>query len=180
MEDKQQQVHVKGVLRPGARNKSVLTVRRRMGFEADSKMDAHYQYDDALAKSVMAFQKAHGLKPDGIVGRQTIKLMNITREDKINQLLANLERLRWVEQNKPHRYIMVNVPSAMLWAVEKGSVKIEMPVVIGRPTRPTNIFSTQVTGIRFNPTWTVPPTIKRDDYLPKLREDPLLSCRSRY
>lgn len=168
-----QKIHLKkGIIRPGVTNQNVLSIRRRMGFEANPKIDGHYYYDDTLAQSVMAFQKAHGLKPDGIVGRQTVNLMNITRDDKINQILVNLERLRWVEQDKPDRYIMVNVPSAMLWAVQDGAVKIEMPVVVGRPKRPTNIFSTKVSGIRYNPTWTVPPTIKRDDYLPKLRKDP--------
>ncbi len=165
-------VNVKGLIRPGANNKAVLRIRNRMGYKAESAPQGAYYYDDELARAVMAFQKSHSLKPDGIVGRQTVKLMNITREDKINQVLANLERLRWVEQSKPNRYIMVNVPSATLWAVENEKVKIEMPVVVGRPKRPTNIFSTQVTGIRYNPTWTVPPTIKRDDYLPKLRENP--------
>lgn len=98
--------------------------------------------------------------------------MNLSNKKKLKQVLTNLERLRWVEQNKPNRYIMVNVPSATLWAVEGGEVKIEMPVVVGRPDRATNIFTTQVDGIRFNPTWTVPPTIKKDDYLPKLRKNP--------
>ncbi len=171
-QEKESMVHINGIVRPGAHKKSVLSIRNRMGFNADNAPQGAYYYDDQLASAVMAFQKSHGLKPDGIVGRQTVKLMNITREDKINQVLANLERLRWVEQNKPNRYIMVNVPSATLWAVEDEEVKLEMPVVVGRPKRPTNIFSTQVTGIRYNPTWTVPPTIKRDDYLPKLRKDP--------
>ncbi len=157
---------------PNTTKDAVLQVRRRMGFEADKNKDGHYYYDDQLAQAVMAFQKSHGLKPDGIVGVQTAKLMNITRQDKINQVLANLERLRWVEQNKPNRYIMVNVPSATLWAVENEKVVMEMPVVVGRPERPTNIFSTKVSGIRYNPTWTVPPTIKKDDYLPKLRQNP--------
>jgi murein L,D-transpeptidase YcbB/YkuD len=30
----------------------------------------------------------------------------------------------------------------------------------------------QIEGVRFNPNWTVPPTIKRKDYLPKLKDDP--------
>ena len=58
----------KVVLKPGATNKSVLSVRRRMGFDADANLDGHYYYDDALAQAVMAFQRAHGLKPDAIVG----------------------------------------------------------------------------------------------------------------
>lgn len=165
-------ISISGIIRPGAKNKAVLSIRERMGFKAENAPQGAYVYDDQLAKAVMAFQQANGLTPDGIVGAHTVKLMNITRQDRINQILVNLERLRWVEPNKPSRYVMVNVPAAMLWAVEDGQVKLEMPVVVGRAERPTNIFTTTITGIRFNPTWTVPPTIKRDDYLPKLQNDP--------
>ena len=165
-------LRLNGLLRPGNNHKMVLKIRDRMGFQPESAPQGAYYYDDQLAEAVMSFQKAHGLKPDAIIGSHTLQLMNMTREDRINQILANLERLRWVEPNKPERYIMVNVPAAMLWAVQDGRVKLEMPVVVGREKRPTNIFSTQITGIRFNPTWTVPPTIKKEDYLPKLQEDP--------
>ncbi len=165
-------ISVDGLLRPGASNKAVLSVRERLGYDTNKAPQGAYFYDDQLAAAVMAFQKGQGVKPDGIIGPQTVKLMNITRDDRIHQILVNLERLRWVEPNKPERYVMVNVPSATLWAVDGNKVALEMPVVVGRPKRPTNIFSTKITGIRFNPRWTVPPTIKRDDYLPKLREDP--------
>lgn len=165
-------VSMKGILRPGEGNKAVATIRERMGFSAQDAVEGAYVYDDRLVKAVQAFQKGSGLKPDGIIGPHTIKLMNITRQERINQVLVNLERLRWVEPQKPERYVMVNVPSATLWAVGSGRVVMEMPVVVGRKKRPTNIFTTTITGIRFNPTWTVPPTIKKDDYLPKLQENP--------
>lgn len=165
-------IRLRGLLKPGATHKAVLTLRERMGLKAANAVNGAYYYDDQLARRVMAFQKSHGLKPDGIIGPHTIKLMNMSRDDRINQILVNLERLRWVEPNKPDRYVMVNVPSAMLWGVEDGRVTLEMPVVVGRKKRPTNIFTTTITGIRFNPTWTVPPTIKKEDYLPKLQEDP--------
>ncbi len=165
-------VRVSGLLKPGQVNNAVRVIRARMGMSSLTAPQGVNYYDDDLAQAVMAFQRSRGVRPDGIIGPQTAKLMNITRDDKINQILVNLERLRWVEPEKPDRYVMVNVPAARLWAVEKGKVKLEMPVIVGRKKRPTKIFSTSITGIRFNPTWTVPPTIKKDDYLPKLREDP--------
>ncbi len=168
---KRSRLSAEGVIRPGSTSARVGIIRQRMGAGTSAPKGKNY-YDDGLAQTVMAFQRAHGLKPDGIIGAHTVKLMNMTRKGRINQVLANLERLRWVEPNKPERYVMVNVPSATLWAVDKGSVKLEMPVIVGRAKRPTNIFSTTITGVRINPTWTVPPTIKKDDYLPKLKNDP--------
>ncbi len=165
-------IDFQGLLQPRQRHRSVPDIRRRMGFADPVLAEEVNYYDDQLAQAVMAFQSAHGLKPDGIIGPHTLKLMNITRQDKIDQILVNLERLRWVEPEKPARYVMVNVPSARLWAVEDNQVKLEMPVVVGREKRETKIFSAMITGVRFNPTWTVPPTIKKDDYLPELQKDP--------
>ncbi|MCB1651440.1 MAG: L,D-transpeptidase family protein, partial [Alphaproteobacteria bacterium] len=131
-----------------------------------------YIYDDRLSAAVIEFQKQNGLKPDGIVGSQTLEILNKTNKQKIGQIIANLERLRWVEENKPDKFVVVNIPSATLWAVDGGKVQFEMPVIVGRKKRPTNTFVAQITGVRFNPTWTVPPTIKKEDILPKLKEDP--------
>ena len=47
-----------------------------------------------------------------------------------------------------------------------------MPVVVGTQARQTNRFSTIMTGVRLNPGWTLPPTIKSEDYIPKLRTNP--------
>jgi murein L,D-transpeptidase YcbB/YkuD len=165
-------IQIDGIIRPGTQAKSVLAIRERMGLNPDNAPRGAYTYDDDLAAAVMAFQKERGLKADGLIGPQTVNSMNLRRKDRINKILVNLERLRWMEPDRPDRYVMVNVPSAMLWAVANNKVALEMPVVVGRKKRPTKIFTTKISGIRFNPTWTVPPTIKRDDYLPKLRKDP--------
>jgi murein L,D-transpeptidase YcbB/YkuD len=68
--------------------------------------------------------------------------------------------------------VLVNIPSQTLWAVEDGQIAAKMAVVVGKPERPTKAFRAQITGIRFNPTWTVPPNIKTKDMLPLLQEDP--------
>lgn len=86
--------------------------------------------------------------------------------------MANMERLRWAEPTKPRRYVVVNVPSATLWAIDDAKVAIEMDVIVGSPWRRTKIFNTEITGVRLNPDWTVPATIKRFDILPKVQEDP--------
>jgi murein L,D-transpeptidase YcbB/YkuD len=67
---------------------------------------------------------------------------------------------------------MVNIPAATVWAVDNGQVEFQMPVIVGKKVRPTQSFITEIQGVRFNPDWTVPPTIKREDILPKLIENP--------
>ncbi|AGH97755.1 L,D-transpeptidase family protein [Micavibrio aeruginosavorus] len=161
-----------GLLRPGEYHKNVPKLRARMGQTHDPMYGPENLYDDELAAAVMKFQAQHGLSADGVLGPKTLAFMNQSVRDKMEQIIVNLERLRWLEQEKPHRYILVNIPSATLWAVEGNSVEAQMPVIVGRKDRPTKSFTTEITGIRFNPKWNVPTTIKTKDYLPRLKEDP--------
>lgn len=163
-------VSLEGILKPGRGSGSVPAIRKRMGLEEVDQVHT-YTYDDALATAVMAFQAQNGLVADGIIGPKTIQAMNRGRKEKIAQLIANLERLRWLGEDKPQRFIVVNLPGETLWAIDDGKVAIEMPVVIGRPERETQSFRTFVSGVRLNPEWTVPPTILEEDILPKLKED---------
>ncbi len=158
------------ILRPGDGHASVPLFRERLGLENFSS--SKFYYDDHMASAVMSFQRENGLNSDGVIGGATIKLMNRSVTHKIEQVLANLERLRWVKDERPDRFLVVNIPSAKLWAIENGKVDSEMKAIVGRPGRETQPFVTNVTGVRFNPTWTVPSTIKRYDMIPKLREDP--------
>ncbi len=156
-----------GILRPGDSHRFIKKLRIRMGVKGPI-----YLYDDELALSVMNFQAERGLKRDGIIGPDTLAELNKTAKDRIDQIIANMERLRWVDTNKPDKYIVVNIPATLLWAIDKGKVQFQMPVIVGRKGRQTKSFKVDVTGVRFNPTWTVPVGIKHSDYVPKLRKDP--------
>lgn len=158
------------LVKPGRGYKNIPALRSRMGLDP-AEENQRYTYDDDLARAVIEFQKANALKADGIVGRKTLALLNQGRKEKILQIIANLERLRWAEDQIAPRFIVVNLPSATLWAMKNGQVALEMPVIVGRPKRETPSFHTTITGVRFNPDWTVPPTIKKEDILPQLRED---------
>ena len=163
-------ISIDGLLNPYEEHSAVPDLRIRLGLSGASNS---FVYDDQLASAVMRFQKEHHLKADGIVGPSTLQALNLSRAQKIKRLIANLERLRWVPDQKPEKFVVVNIPSAKLWAVDDGRLEFDMDVIVGRKERPTNIFVTDITGVRFNPTWTVPPTIKEEDIVPKLIENPL-------
>lgn len=159
------------VIKPGSRHKNIPGLRARLG--AAQQTADPVLYDDALFAALTKFQRAEGLKDDGIIGLDTLAALNRTNRDRILQLKVNMERLRWMEgQERPEKFIVVNIPAATLWAVNSTGVEFEMQVIVGRPERATPAIVTDITGIRFNPDWTVPPTIKKEDILPKLREDP--------
>ncbi len=160
-------------LKPGQKDKVVPALRTYFGQE-DS---ASTLYDDTLAADVIKLQRRYGQKADGILRAETVQAINRGPETRIFQILANMERLRWIGQDHPDRYVLVNIPSASLWAVEKGDVVLEMPVIVGKTARPTYSFKTEISGVRFNPNWTVPPTIKNVDFLPALQQDPTVLTR---
>jgi murein L,D-transpeptidase YcbB/YkuD len=158
------------MLRPMDRHVRMPDLRLRLGVEPQT--DDKLLYDDRLVAAVIKFQRQHGLKQDGYIGANTLRALNRTQKDRMRQIIANLERLRWVDARRPHKYVVVNIPAATLWAIENDQVAFEMSVIVGRAKRATNSFITQITGVRFNPDWTVPPTIKKDDLWPKLIENP--------
>lgn len=157
---------------PGDSSEGVKALRQRLDVEYDAAQGPEKFYDDNTAAAVMTFQRQNGLEADGVIGPKTLAMLNRSNRDQMEQVIANLERLRWMDKETPGRYIMVNIPSQTLWAVDGGKVAYEMPVIVGKPDRQTKAFRAEIKGIRFNPNWTVPMGIKMKDFLPKLQEDP--------
>lgn len=156
--------------KPREAHAAVKSLRVRLGREHNPAQGPENYYDDELAAAVMKLQKQHGLDADGIIGPQTLDILNNSAEEKKKQIVSNLERLRWLDREKPDRYLLVNVASQILWGVDDGKVALEMPVIVGMPYRKTKSFKTEVTGVRFNPDWNVPLSIKMRDFLPKLKK----------
>jgi murein L,D-transpeptidase YcbB/YkuD len=161
-----------GLIRPGSKNQAILAIRAKLGVSVSPGGQSDV-YDEKLQKAVMEFQIRHGLTPDGLIGQRSFNALYQTRTQKLVKLIANLERRRWVHRPLPSTYIEVNVPKMKLKAIENNRTTFEMPVVVGRAKRPTTSFIDDIIGIRFNPLWYVPDTIKKEDFLPSLQKDPL-------
>jgi murein L,D-transpeptidase YcbB/YkuD len=129
-------------------------------------------FDEELGRGVRRFQARHGLKVDGIVGRHTLRTLNVPLEKRIDQLKANLERWRWLPESLGSRYIVVNIANFELEVIEDGRVLMEMPVVVGKRYRMTPVFTGTMTYLEVNPYWHIPWSIARKDILPKVRKNP--------
>ena len=125
-----------------------------------------------MQEAIKKLQLDNGLLADGIIGNSTIKLLNIDYKDRYNQILANLERWRWYPRNLGQHYILINIAGFHLDLVKDDKILRSHKIVVGRPARKTPIFSEEIKYIVFNPTWTVPPTIKRRDVIPGARKNP--------
>jgi murein L,D-transpeptidase YcbB/YkuD len=170
------------ILKKGIENGRVDLLRRRLMATGDlvsTPQGSTTLFDEELKKAVKHFQSRRGLKPDGIVGRNTIKALNVSDQVIIDQIRINLERIRWVMTEDLTEFIFVNIPSFRVYYVRDEKIKWSARAQVGKPFRQSPVFKSQMTYLDFNPTWTIPPTILAKDILPAVTRDPnYLSQRS--
>ena len=164
------------VLQAGDRHTNIPAIRQRLAFE-DSALDltAAEQprlFDESLKQTVQGFQRRHSLLADGIIGSATLRAMNVSAADRLQQIHINLERLRWLPDELGKRYLLVNLANYRLTAIEENKVKLDMPVIVGKTSRSTPSFISQMTNIALNPRWYVPNKLARLDLLPKQQNNP--------
>lgn len=161
-------------LKPGMTDPRVSAVRRRLSATADLTpvAGATDLYDDALESAVRQFQRRHGLDSDGAIGAKTVTAMNVPVQERIRQIVLNMERFRWMPDDFGDDHVFVNMAGFELDYVIGGVTRLAMRVIIGRPYRETPIFSDRIRYLEFNPTWSVPAKIAAQDLLPKIKKDP--------
>jgi murein L,D-transpeptidase YcbB/YkuD len=131
-------------------------------------------YSPEIVSLVEAFQKERGLKPDGVVGQATVRVMTggDTNGSKIEKLVVAMEQARWLPADLGARYVFINQPAFMVYYHNDNKEELAMRVVIGQPSHQTFFFQDQIQTVEFNPFWGVPQSIIINEMLPKLRSDP--------
>ena len=162
------------LLRPGMLDSRVPLLRARLAAEQASElvpMPGETVYEGGLVEAVRAFQRSHYLQVDGIVGTETLAALNVSPTDRLDQIRVNLERLRWLARELEDNFVLVDIAGAQIQYFRAGEVIWSARAQVGRPSRPTPRLRSEITHLTFNPSWTVPPTILRNDKLPRIRED---------
>ena len=129
-------------------------------------------FDEELDVSVKKFQEYHGLNPDGVFGKRSIEAINIPPKTRLAQVLVNLERMRWNNQDRGDEYVLVNQANFYAYFKSRNKRVWESRVVIGLPSNQTAEFTDTMTHMVVNPTWHVPKSIAVDEYLPLIQSDP--------
>ena len=91
------------------------------------------RYTGEMVEAVKRLQSDYGIKPDGVVGEDTLQLLNASAADRARQLAVNLERLRWLERNPPATRIDVNTAATFLDYWRDGQHRDRRVVVVGQP-----------------------------------------------
>ncbi|MGL4440599.1 MAG: L,D-transpeptidase family protein, partial [Bosea sp. (in: a-proteobacteria)] len=168
-------------IRMGMRDDRIVLIRAHFGFAPDETRI----HDRSLATVVAGFQRDNRLPANGVLNRATVDAMNGRASSRANgdtngraawdleaDLIANMERWRWLPTDLGTEHLIVNVPEYVVRKVEDGRVVHNARVVVGKTERPTPIFSDMMDHLVINPSWTIPPTIMKEDILPKLASDP--------
>ncbi len=87
-------------------------------------------------------------------------------------IIANMERWRWLPRDLGASYVMVNIPEYQLRMVRDGTIVHQTKVIIGKTETPTPIFSHNMEYLIVNPYWNIPPSIALKEMLPRLQRDP--------
>jgi len=167
-------------LKPGESGARVAELAARLAASGDYGGPATEAYDDGLVQAVQAFQRRHGLEPDGVIGKGTLAALNVPVEARIAQTVVNLERWRWLPEDLGERHILVNIAGFSLEVIDGEETAMSMRVVVGRPYRRTPVFSGQISYLVLNPNWEVPSSIAVRDKLPDIRNNPDFFARGGY
>ncbi len=160
-------------IKPGQSNFLLPKIRKRLIKLRYALSDSvSVNYDTELEKQLKIFQKDWGLNADGAIGKGTFLALNTAPKQLISKLKVNMERLRWLPLQKPEKYIIVNIVSFDLALIEGQDTLISMRAIVGKDYRETPVFNARMTYIVFSPTWTVPPTILKNDVIPELLKGP--------
>ena len=161
-------------LKLGQRDKAVTALRQRLiaGGDLERNLSDSPIFDSYVEAAVRKFQERHGLTSNGEFGTQTLTAMNIPADVRLRQLEINLVRLKSYPANPGFRFVVANIPAALVETVEGGQVATRHAAGVGKIDRQSPIMTTRATDINFNPFWTVPASIIRKDLIPKMQADP--------
>jgi murein L,D-transpeptidase YcbB/YkuD len=164
-------------LEKGVTSGQVVFLRQRLVAEGylppeSLDVDVPEKFSLEVRNAVKAFQSNHGLATTGKVDDRTLAELNVPASARLQQLRINQPRVATYAAKLGARYILVNIPSAQLEAVNFGVVYSRHNIVAGKIDRPSPVLISRISDINFNPYWTAPDSIVQRDLLPKFAKDP--------
>ena len=161
-------------LKIGMKSKAVLALRQRLiqSGDLDYRLANSAVFDSFVEAAVKRFQVRHGISPTGVVEDETFTELNVSADQRLQQLQTNIVRLRAYSGDLGQRFVTVNIPAAEVETVENGQVYSHHAAGVGKIDRQSPIMQAKAVEINFNPFWTVPPSLIKKDLIPKMKADP--------
>ena len=150
--------------RKGSSSPAILLLKKRLqlaGYMPEG--DSSKNYNDSLVQGIQQAQKSFGYKPDGILGAALLKDLNVPVEKRIENILINMNRMRWMPQEPEGRLILVNIPEFVLHFFDGKNKVFDMNVVVGKEGHNTMMFTGKLSTVVFSPYWNIPPSIVKKE-----------------
>ena len=173
-EENPTQVQAGESIKPGDTSSRMAMVALRLkelNFIDSIPPNSTHEYNKSLEEAIRKFQEHHGIETDAVIGDGTISELNKTYKERYEQILVNLERWRWHPHELGDHYIIINIPNYRLHLVKGKDTISSNRVMVGTEARKTPVFSDKIEHIVYNPTWTIPPTIKKNDVIPAAKRN---------
>lgn len=158
----------------GASDPAIAVIKKRLQITGDMPVkDSSQVFNDSLENAVKTYQMRMGYTPDGVITADLIENMNVPAIKRVEQILMNMGRMRWMpEADSSAQLIVVNIPEFVLHVYEGKDQAFQMDVVVGKEGHNTMMFSGDLNQVVFSPYWNVPPSIVKNEILPKLASNP--------
>jgi murein L,D-transpeptidase YcbB/YkuD len=153
----------------GSSGDFILRFKNRLVFSNDfTDNDTTGGYTESLREAVKRVQKQFGYKQNGVINYTLIKALNVPVNKRIEQLLINMERMRWMPEEAGGERIIANIPEFKIHVFDDTSRVFEMDVVVGKAGNNTVVFNEDLKYIVFSPFWNVPKSIVKREILPAM------------
>jgi murein L,D-transpeptidase YcbB/YkuD len=163
----------KKTYKKGDDDPAIQSIKKRLELTGELTVkDTSTVFNDTLESAIKVFQSHFGFKPNGVVSAALIREMNVPAVQRVQQLLMNMERMRWMPSLPDGNLILVNIPEFVLHVFDGKKKEFDMAVVVGKEGHNTMMFRGDLNQIVFSPYWNVPSSIVEKEILPEMEKDP--------
>jgi L,D-transpeptidase YcbB len=157
----------------GDNNKNIDDIKKRLAITGDMVQGIGLDsvFDVFLKYGLIHFQKRHGLIASGKINRETINEMNVSVDKRLSQLGRNKIRILNATSGLEDKHVIVNIPSAELFAIKDGNVNLLSKVIVGKIDRQTPLINSDIYEFNFYPYWHVPKSIVKKDIIKAVLAD---------
>lgn len=161
-------IYKKGVAAP-----AIKSIKHHLQLTGDMPAgDTSQVFTDTLELGVRNYQRRFGYTPDGIITAALIKEMNVPAQQRLQQILINMGRMRWMPSRPSGNLILVNIPEFVLHVYDGKNKVWDMNVVVGKEGHNTTTFTGDLNQVVFSPYWNVPQSIVEKEILPAIQKNP--------
>ncbi|HEY2721503.1 MAG TPA: L,D-transpeptidase family protein [Chitinophagaceae bacterium] len=164
--------HLAKKLKKGINNRAISIIKNRLKATGDfTGNDSTHVFNDTLVMAVKNFQRRHGYHETGIIDDSLVKEMNVPVVKRMEQILMNMDRMRWMITPSENNLIVVNIPEFVLHLYAGNEKVFDMDVIVGKEGHNTMMFNGKLNQVIFSPYWNVPSSIVEKEILPEMEKD---------